>query len=322
MSPTTQPQRSRKSQKQSGKEREESERPAVQLPTAFFPFARYTSVVGVHTSLIAFTALFLPRTSLSSLFRSSAANGQLGKPDDVLLTLTENPLRTLAWICAGSCVLQVWWASWLRNWALDARAGVTEGADDTTRRTEQKLLREEWNSGRFAAFRMACLAAVVTSVVFSIVIILYGAPLNSHLLRTYLLGLLVALLSVFSAAYTLGVPSLGSDTESLVRRLTWIRLFAELSPRTPVERAILYPAIGTVLGCWVGAIPIGLDWERPWQAWPLTPAYGAVSGYIVGSLWALAINGVRQLYEIQLRENREAASAKRSEPQHTKKKGT
>lgn len=48
-------------------------------------------------------------------------------------------------------------------------------------------------------------------------------------LRTYLLNLLLSLLAVFPAAYTLGVPSLRSDTAALVRRLTWIRLFAELS---------------------------------------------------------------------------------------------
>ncbi|KAG2355979.1 hypothetical protein BDR07DRAFT_1424503 [Suillus spraguei] len=38
---------------------------------AFFPYARYTSVVGMHTSLIAFIALFLPQTSL--LLRLSLA---------------------------------------------------------------------------------------------------------------------------------------------------------------------------------------------------------------------------------------------------------
>lgn len=27
----------------------------------------------------------------------------------------------------------------------------------------------------------------------------------------------------------------------------------------------MYPVVGTFLGCWFGAIPLGLDWERPWQ---------------------------------------------------------
>lgn len=58
------------------------------------------------------------------------------------------------------------------------------------------------------------------------------SPLNrvfSHCLHTYLLGLLVSLLTVFTPAYTLGAPSLKSDVIAYVTRLTWIRLFAELS---------------------------------------------------------------------------------------------
>ena len=100
------------------------------------------------------------------------------------------------------------------------------------------------------------------------------------------MSLLLSLLTVLPPAYTLGPPAFGSDSPSLVSRLTWVRLFAELSyvvsvspyplswltpacprsPRTPVERALVYPAIGAVTGSWLGAIPIGLDWERPWQA--------------------------------------------------------
>lgn len=45
---------------------------------------------------------------------------------------------------------------------------------------------------------------------------------------------------------------------------------ASLSPRTAIERTAVYPAIGAAFGCWSGAIPIGLDWERPWQVRNLT----------------------------------------------------
>ena len=40
---------------------------------------------------------------------------------------------------------------------------------------------------------------------------------------------MVALLCVYTPVYTLGVPSFKQDSESLVRRMTWVRLFAELS---------------------------------------------------------------------------------------------
>jgi len=50
---------------------------------------------------------------------------------------------------------------------------------------------------------------------------------------------------------------------------TTLSLFTpHYSPRKPIERALIYPAIGTFLGCWVGVIPIALDWDRPWQVRP------------------------------------------------------
>jgi len=80
-------------------------------------------------------------------------------------------------------------------------------------------------------------------------------------------------------------------------------------PRSSAERHLLYAGAGAVLGAWVGAFPIALDWDRPWQvclsdsrskcicadvgcekAWPLTPAYGAIVGYIGGSLWAAGLS--------------------------------
>ena len=52
---------------------------------------------------------------------------------------------------------------------------------------------------------------------------------TSRTVQTYLLSLLLALLTVYAPAYALGVPSLKQDSGSLVRRMTWVRLFAELS---------------------------------------------------------------------------------------------
>lgn len=58
--------------------------------------------------------------------------------------------------------------------------------------------------------------------------------------------------------------------------------------------------IGTVLGAWLGAVPIPLDWyvfyvsarkyntdlyrDREWQKWPVTIVTGAYVGYAVGKL--------------------------------------
>lgn len=37
-----------------------------------------------------------------------------------------------------------------------------------------------------------------------------------------------------------------------------------------------------MLGAWLGAFPIPLDWDRPWQVWPISCTYGAMAGYLLG----------------------------------------
>lgn len=41
-------------------------------------------------------------------------------------------------------------------------------------------------------------------------------------------------------------------------------------------------AIGTMVGAWLGAIPIPLDWDREWQKWPVTVLVGAYAGWAAG----------------------------------------
>lgn len=121
---------------------------ASKAPELFFPFARYTSIVGVHTSLLAFVALFLPRTPLSSIGRvpsfTSAGDATANQlPRDGLQILTGNPVQTVIWICLGSLILQGWWANWLRTWSLESRV-FRKGEIDTGEQTQHKLREKEW----------------------------------------------------------------------------------------------------------------------------------------------------------------------------------
>ncbi|KAG1740548.1 GPI biosynthesis protein family Pig-F-domain-containing protein [Suillus paluster] len=258
---------------------------------AFFPYARYTSVVGVHSSLVAFTALFLPQTShLLWTAESTLAD----RPQSQFLdALTDSSVLTLAWIVAGLVVLQVWWAGWIRQWCFEY---TSRGTSD-----EIKVDRYRFQRGRFTKLGRAAVFTSCVALLFHVIIILFGAPSASHLPHTFLLAIVLALLSAFVPAYALGFPTFSSDTSSLVTRLTWTRLFAELSPRNPIERALVYPAVGTLLGSWLGAFSIALDWDRPWQAWPLTPLFGGIAGYIVGSLTALFVSALMWLAEENVR---------------------
>ena len=45
---------------------------------------------------------------------------------------------------------------------------------------------------------------------------------------------------------------------------------------------------GASLGAWCGAMVIPLDWDRPWQKWPIPCVAGAVAGFGVGVVAAAA----------------------------------
>ena len=120
------------SRKSKGTATAASSAPRLDASTPFFPYARYISLVGVHNSLLAFVALFLPRTAFADFSSPSEARDR-PKRDGVLM-LTENPLRTLGWMCAGALVLQIWWGSWMRQWALDAIESVEKKDKDSDSR--------------------------------------------------------------------------------------------------------------------------------------------------------------------------------------------
>lgn len=65
-----------------------------------------------------------------------------------------------------------------------------------------------------------------------------------------------------------------------VDALRWRDVVAFMSPADEVFGA----AVGTMVGAWVGAVPIPLDWDREWQKWPVTIISGAYVGWALGKL--------------------------------------
>ncbi|TFY65876.1 hypothetical protein EVG20_g5210 [Dentipellis fragilis] len=259
---------------------------------------QYPPLLIIHTLILPASLLLLPTTSGLLPFLPPApplARG-LDKPQYAFLNpITAQPLLTLAWAVLGAAGTVGWWAGWVRMWV---REGTMGGKG-----VEAKLTREGKGKDLYNAWLFTLYAAVAIYVVVT----LFGAPLTTHLAQSFFLSLLLSILVFFTPAYALGLPSLvplplirRDSKESLVLDNTWVRLFAELSPRNPSERALVYPYIGTFLGAWAGVIPIGLDWDRPWQAYPLTPAYGAVLGHVFGGLAALTTSVIVWLAETGL----------------------
>lgn len=79
-------------------------------------------------------------------------------------------------------------------------------------------------------------------------------------------------------------------TMELVGRelVTWQRIFTQFRFKGQREQLACMGALGTMGGAWVGAFPILLDWNRPWQVWPIPCVVGALIGNLLGYLCAAA----------------------------------
>ncbi|KAF2665258.1 hypothetical protein BT63DRAFT_429180 [Microthyrium microscopicum] len=117
------------------------------------------------------------------------------------------------------------------------------------------------------------LASIVTILIgtpiLTTLLILFGAPLTTHFRHTVLCAAHISLLAGLPLTYVHGI-----EMES------WRRISALMLPIDEVFGA----AVGTILGAWLGAIPIPLDWDREWQKWPVTIVTGAYIGWAVGKI--------------------------------------
>ncbi|KAJ6000365.1 hypothetical protein N7481_000774 [Penicillium waksmanii] len=139
-------------------------------------------------------------------------------------------------------------------------------------RRKQASGKNVW-AGLWARLMPALLSITLTTFiatpVLAALLVLFGAPLTTHNAETVLCAAHMAFLSASSLVYAHGVDG-----------LVWKEVWGIARPAD----AVWGGALGTGLGAWFGAIPIPLDWDRPWQAFPITILAGAYIGYAAGSL--------------------------------------
>lgn len=131
---------------------------------------------------------------------------------------------------------------------------------------EKKKKEEKDVSGVLTAI-FSLLLTVITILPIHIGFILFGAPADSLVIETGLVSALTALLALFPVFYTRGVTP-----ES------WVAL---AGLKTPIDE-VTGGFVGCLVGAWLGAIPIPLDWDRAWQRWPITIIVGMWLGGIIG----------------------------------------
>ncbi|KAL4894446.1 GPI biosynthesis protein Pig-F [Aspergillus ambiguus] len=113
------------------------------------------------------------------------------------------------------------------------------------------------------------LTTLLATPVLALCLVLFGAPVTTHHAETALCAAHMAVLAATALIYTHGVDG-----------PVWKEVWGVFRPGDAVWGA----ALGTCVGAWLGAVPIPLDWDRPWQAYPITILTGAYIGHGVGSL--------------------------------------
>ncbi|KAG7398306.1 hypothetical protein PHYBOEH_011301 [Phytophthora boehmeriae] len=117
------------------------------------------------------------------------------------------------------------------------------------------------------------LGLLVGIPVFHVTIVMFGAPIVELWMQTLLLAVLMSSCTTMSLAMHFGCAP-----------RKWLDLLLELRVNDREELYLVCSAIGAMLGAYIGALPIPLDWDRPWQQWPLTCVYGTLFGHAVGVL--------------------------------------
>ncbi|KPP70698.1 phosphatidylinositol-glycan biosynthesis class F protein-like [Scleropages formosus] len=106
---------------------------------------------------------------------------------------------------------------------------------------------------------------------YHIIVVLYGAPLLESVLETFSLAVL---LSTFTTLRCLCL--LGPNVQA------WIRVFSRDGAMSVWDTSLQITTACSVIGAWLGAFPIPLDWDRPWQVWPISCTLGATFGFLSG----------------------------------------
>ncbi|NXA46099.1 PIGF protein, partial [Nothocercus julius] len=128
---------------------------------------------------------------------------------------------------------------------------------------------------KISRFLKCCMYFFMSCILFHAIVVLYGAPLIESVTETFLFAVL---LSTFTTLQCLCV--LGPNIQA------WIRVFSKNGAMSIWDNNLQITTVCSVLGAWFGAFPIPLDWDRPWQVWPISCSLGATFGYLAGLIIA------------------------------------
>ncbi|EFA80925.1 phosphatidylinositol glycan [Heterostelium album PN500] len=124
---------------------------------------------------------------------------------------------------------------------------------------------------------------LVGTILFYMISIFYGAPITRSFFRTVAFSQLLSSMTAVPTTILLGChPQAWKDT------------FFSPMHNSIYETCCTIIVVFSLVGAWVGGFVIPLDWDRPWQAWPISCTYGAIIGHcislIICSIFTLKSN--------------------------------
>ncbi|KAI8336716.1 GPI biosynthesis protein Pig-F [Chlamydoabsidia padenii] len=126
----------------------------------------------------------------------------------------------------------------------------------------------------------------IATVILHTVIVLFGASLFDKFYSTSLFALYLAVASVMPAFETLA-PTSGS---------IWMKVYLQHCPTSTTEIYAYTQVICVLLGAWIGAIVLPLDWEREWQDWPISCVVSTFLGHFVGVATGFVWSSIKLLF--------------------------
>ncbi|XP_066148643.1 phosphatidylinositol-glycan biosynthesis class F protein [Euwallacea fornicatus] len=107
---------------------------------------------------------------------------------------------------------------------------------------------------------------------FYAIAILFGAPFFTKQEETFTFALTMGVLTVLPSSLHLGPDK----SPSILLSLSSLNI-------TNSQRPFVIVAQLTCLGAWLGAVVIPLDWNKPYQVWPIPCILGALAGCFLGN---------------------------------------
>lgn len=108
--------------------------------------------------------------------------------------------------------------------------------------------------------------------------IILGAPILQNYEQTFVLAVLLTLLTVSPTVFLLG----GGGALQV-----WFCEKPEFLTKSEETALNLfkYNAMGGILGAWAGSLVAPLDWDRDWQAYPVPNIVGALLGSALSNIY-------------------------------------